>query len=248
MCCASTRECHGRVRRHHEDSDPRILQARRRPEMQDEVHGWEAAYRKRPSGEKRPHQDAEFLDGFFRCHGVRRILDLGCGDGRHIIYFAKRGYAMYGLDVAATAISLTEEWLGKEGMSAELVACDMSAIPWPDDFFDATVCVQVIDHHRIEEIRKTVGEIYRTLRPGGYLFLTVGTNRPKNPAKFGFSVEVGWNTYVRTEGHEKGVPHHFFDEEELLDELSAFDILRDVLSPHKDSRGKRCFLFQKPCR
>jgi hypothetical protein len=56
------------------------------------------------------------------------------------------------------------------------------------------------------------------------------------------------NTYVRTEGHEKGVPHHFFDEQELLDELSGSDILRDVLRPHEDSRGKMCVLFQKPCR
>jgi len=214
--------------------------------MADEIHGWEEAYRRRPSGERRPHEDAEFLDQFFKERGVRRILDLGCGDGRHLVFFGGRGYEMFGLDIAPTAIRLANEWLAEKGLSAELVACDMTTIPWPEGFFDAVVCVQVINHHRIRDIRKTLGEIHRVLRPGGYLFLTVGTKRPQNPSRWCLVKEVEPNTWVRLEGHEKGVPHHFFDEEELMRELAVFDILRDVLEPHSDSRGKTCVLAQRP--
>ena len=89
--------------------------------MTNEPIGWEAAYRKRRSGEHKPHQDAEFLDGLFRKHQVRRILDLGCGDGRHLVYFAKRGYEMFGLDYAPTGLRLAKEWFAKEGLSAKLV-------------------------------------------------------------------------------------------------------------------------------
>lgn len=207
----------------------------------NDISGWEASYRKRRSGECKPHQDAEFLDDLFRKHQVKRILDLGCGDGRHLVYFGKRGYKMYGLDYAPTGLHLAEEWLVKEGLSAKLVCADMSAIPWVDSFFDAVICVKVINHHRIEGIRQTIREIYRVLRPEGWLFLNVSTTRPTGPFKNG--VEVEPNTYVLSEGHEKGVPHHFFDREELLNEFSKFDIV-DL---HQDNSDRTCMLAQKPC-
>ena len=212
--------------------------------MTDAIHGWEAAYRKRPSGECRPHQDAEFLDRFFREHAVSKILDLGCGDGRHLVYFAKRGYRMYGLDIAPTGIQLSEEWLSREGLSAELVTSDMTDIPWPDSLFDATICVQVINHHRIREIRQTIQEVYRTLRPGGHLFLTVSTTQPVRSAADSEIEEVEPNTYVWAEGHERGVPHHYFDMDELQKEFRVFR----MLDLHRDARGKACMLAQKPHR
>ncbi len=212
--------------------------------MTNEITGWEEAYRKRPSGSYEPHQDAESLDRLFRQHNVRRILDLGCGDGRHLVHFARRGYEMFGLDYAPTAIRLAEEWLEREGLSAELIDCDMSAVPWPEDFFDAVLCVQVINHHCIKGIRRTISEIYRVLRAGGWLFLAVGTRRPSNPAARGMCVEVEPNTYVRLEGHEKGVPHHHFDMQEMKEEFSRFGIV-DL---HPDRRNYTCMLAQKPRR
>lgn len=68
--------------------------------MTNEIVGREVAYRKRPSGtyvKDKPHQDAEPLERFFRIHNVQWILDLGYGDGRHLVYFAKRGYDMNGI-------------------------------------------------------------------------------------------------------------------------------------------------------
>lgn len=32
--------------------------------------------------------------------GVSKILDLGCGSGRHVIYLSKHGFDVYGFDVA----------------------------------------------------------------------------------------------------------------------------------------------------
>ncbi len=227
--------------------------------MANKIIGWEAAYRKRPSGnygKNKPHQDAEFLDDFFRKHQVKRILDLGCGDGRHLVYFAKCDYKMYGLDIAPTAIRLAKEWLAKEKLSAKLVCTDMSTIPWSNSFFDAIICVQTINHHRIKEIRRTIREIYRALRPGGWFFLTVGTSRPSKSdlTADGKFIEVEPNTYIWMEGREKGVLHHFFNMEELLKEFSEFDIvdlrkkfpLVQYSNLHKDCNTKTCMFAQKP--
>ena len=108
--------------------------------------------------------------------------------------------------------------------------------------------IQVINHHRIDEIRHTVQEIRRVLRAEGYLFVTVGTDR--HPPRPGApeSVEVEPHTYVPLDGHEKGVPHHDFDMNELLGLLVQFHTCEDTLPIHKDSRGYTCVLWQKPAK
>lgn len=204
--------------------------------------GWEATYRRGEYVMREPHEDAEYLNHLFRKYHVHRILDLGCGNGRHLAYFARQGYEMCGMDIAPTALRLAEEWLAEEGLSADLGCGDMTKIHWAEDFFDAVICVKVINHHRIEGIRSAIKEIFRVLRPGGWLFLTVSTSRPSGPFRNGVVVEP--NTYVLLSGREKGVPHHYFDKEELLREFSQFDLV-DL---HQDGTDRACMLARKPQR
>jgi SAM-dependent methyltransferase len=210
---------------------------------ESEIAGWEGAYKRKAYVEVNPHQDAALLDDFFRRHDVKRILDLGCGDGRHLVYFARRRFEMCGLDSAPTAIELAEQWLMREGLFAELVCTDMSTIPWHNGFFDAIICIQTINHHRLEAIRRTISEMYRVLRRDGWLFVNAQTNRPAptDLTKNGEWVELEPNTYEWLAGHEKGVPHHFFDMDEFLFEFRRFRI--DDL--HEDDRRYKCLLAQK---
>jgi len=216
-------------------------------DRREEPSGWEAAYRARPSFGYMTddhHEDCEALQRVFHHSGVRRILDLGCGDGRHLVYFAQLGYHMYGQDIAPTAVELAQVWLARESLSADLVSGDMTRILWPDSMFDAVLCLQVINHHRIGEIRRTIEEIRRSLRNGGFLFLTVGIDLPLRPdAPRAIEVEPG--TYVPTEGHETGVPHHEFTMAELLHEFRRFSIREDLMPIHRDTNEYTCVLFQK---
>jgi len=151
---------------------------------------------------------------------------------------------MYGQDIAPTAVELARVWLARESLSADLVSGDMTRILWPDSVFDAVLCLQVINHHRIGEIRRTIEEVRRSLRNGGFLFLTVGIDLPLRPdAPRAIEVEPG--TYMPTEGHETGVPHHEFTIAELLHEFRRFSIREDLMPIHRDTNEYTCVLFQK---
>lgn len=209
--------------------------------MTDKIKSWEAAYRKRPSGEDKPHEDADHLHEIFQRNEVKKILDLGCGDGRHLVYFAEHGYRVSGFDYAPTALKRAREWLSKENLDASLFCANMNAIPCADNAFDAIVCIAVINHNRMPEIRKTIQEIYRVLRLDGWLFIVVATDRAipnLDKAKY---VLLEHHTYMPVSGHEKGVPHYFFSEEELREEFSQFSI-HDI---HPDQRNRVCVLMQK---
>ena len=209
--------------------------------MSDEMRGWEEAYREGHTRGREPHEEVESLAVLFREDGVKRVLDLGCGDGRHLVRLGALGFQMYGLDSAPTAVRLAGGFLEKDGLSAELVCSDMSELPWDDGFFDAVILIQVLNHQDIDGIHTTFGEVHRVLRPNGWLFMTVATYDPDEPGDGDKLVQLGPKLYAKKEGHEAGVPHYFATEEEWVAELSAFQIV-DV---HKDGPGKTAILARK---
>ncbi|HEY40346.1 MAG TPA: class I SAM-dependent methyltransferase [Dehalococcoidia bacterium] len=210
--------------------------------MDNEAHSWELIYRLTSTYDRAvPHEDTEDLHRLFQENGVRRILDLGCGDGRHLHFFSGLGYQISGLDYAPSALYLAGEWLTGENLSAELVCADMTGIPWRDEQFDAVISCLVINHNPVERIRRTIEEIYRVLKSGGWLFVVVSTCKPIGPMRYHSGIEIEPDTIVLTEGREKGVPHHFFTTLELIEMFSRFTFI----DFHWDSRSRACLLSRK---
>lgn len=56
----------------------------------------------------------------------RRIIDLGCGEGKDIIHFAKYGLLCTGVDISQPGLVKAERWAGSEGLSLELIQADLS--------------------------------------------------------------------------------------------------------------------------
>ena len=210
--------------------------------MKEEAHSWELIYQLTSTYDRAiPHEDAEGLHRLFQENGVRRILDLGCGDGRHLHYFSNLGYEMFGIDYAPSALHLANLWLTDDNLSAGLVCADMTAIPWRDELFDAIISFLVINHNPVERIRLTIEEIHRVLKPGGWLFVTISTCKPMGTMRYYSGIEIEPDTIVLTEGREKGVPHHFFTTTELLNEFSCYKLV----DFHWDSRSRACLLLRK---
>jgi SAM-dependent methyltransferase len=210
--------------------------------MDNEATGWELIYRLTSTYDRAtPHEDAENLHRLFQEHSVRRILDLGCGDGRHLHYFSNLGYEMFGLDYAPSALYLAGLWLDSDNLSAELVCADMAGIPWREGLFDAVISFLVINHNPVERIRRTIEEIHRVLRSGGWLFVAVSTCKPIGPMRYHSGIEIEPDTIVPTEGREKGVPHHFFTTTELIEMFSRFT----MVDFRWDSKSRACLLLRR---
>ena len=96
-----------------------------------------------------------------------RVLDVGCGDSIFPVYLASLGHRVVAADPEFTAD------LGElHGVAAEYVRADMTALPMPDEHFDAVFCVSVIEHLPEDRIPVAMQELRRVLRPGGRLLLT----------------------------------------------------------------------------
>lgn len=180
---------------------------------------WDDLYKDAKFCLKDPAEEVVKVVSILRFRGAKRVLDLGFGAGRHIVYLAKLGFMMYGTDISKRGEQVTRNWLEQEGLQAELVMSDMTVIPYPDDFFDACICRGVITHNTVSGICACIAEMRRTLSPGGIVMCTF-ISRESSEYRRGEEIEP--HTFVPNEGIEAGVPHHFVDEEETRSLMQCF--------------------------
>ena len=188
-----------------------------------------------------PHPDMERLANLFREKGVRRILDLGCGTGRHLLFLLKKGFEVYGLDGSPNGLEIAKNWLTEENLSSELTCQKVEyEFPYKDSFFDAVISIQVIHHNLMKDIKFTVNEILRTLKTEGFIFLTVPLSQAFYVKKSNMK-KVELRTYIPLVGQEKGLPHHFFTVAEIKKVFSAFNLSEIYI----DETNHRAILGQK---
>jgi SAM-dependent methyltransferase len=202
---------------------------------------WEDIFEEQGRVFTEPHQDMEKVVHVFREHYVKKVLDVGCGSGRHLVYLSKRGFQTYGFDISQSALSLAREWLEEEGLQAKIIMHQMEKrFPYEDSFFDAVISTQVIHHNRLREILFTVSEIERVLRSGGILFVSfpIYSEVPSEGMKDWKLEQIESGTYIPHCGPEAGIPHHYFTEEEIYEVFVNFNIQRI----HIDDTSHRCVL------
>jgi SAM-dependent methyltransferase len=142
------------------------------------ITDWNTAYRDRPYVEQDPHSGVvRLLDQLKQAEVTGRILDLGCGDGRHLVFLAKQGLSPVGVDKAFWGVRRAHEWAARERLEFRVVCADIGFLPWEAGIFDTMISIQVIHHQRLDAIRRTISEVRRLLRVGGLFYFTV----PKYP-------------------------------------------------------------------
>jgi SAM-dependent methyltransferase len=93
---------------------------------------------------------------------MRRILEIGCGNGWNMSRFAQIGRPAFGLDTVAERVELARA-------HGPVLLADGLHLPFADDTLDL-VYIQHVLHH-IGDVERALAEVHRCLRPGGVLFL-----------------------------------------------------------------------------
>ncbi len=198
------------------------------------MDSWNAIFRAKGKVFTKPHPDMMGIADHLRERNAKRVLDLGCGTGRHLIFFANQGFEVYGLDAALEGIEIAKKWLAENNLNCKLTIHRMEEkFPYEDSFFDAVISIQAMHHNIIEKIKFTIQEIERVLKPDGIIFITFpmfGLFNKKNPWKLE-KIEKG--TYLPLSGPEKGLPHHFFTEREIYKVFKGFNIKKIYIDETK---------------
>jgi len=116
--------------------------------------------------------------------GIRpgdRVLDFGCGGGRHCFEAMRRGAVAVGLDSDFKVLDEAAAWVrilleqdketAEAGGHGDLVAGDGVGLPFPGNCFDKVIAAEVLEH--VPDDGLVLAELTRVLRPGGVMAVTV---------------------------------------------------------------------------
>jgi len=195
------------------------------------MQSWDEIYSKHGIIQKEPMEFIACNIQTLRARNVKRVLDLGCGTGRHLTLLLDEGFEVHGIDASPKAIEILTDILAEKDVSGvELKVDDFTDISFPEDYFDAIVCTNVIQHGRIHDVHKAAREIHRLLHSGGVLFLKTLS---MHDGAYGLGEELEPNTFLPKIEPDGDIPHHFFTEEELRDVFRGFEIKSLTEETHK---------------
>jgi len=107
----------------------------------------------------------------------QRLLDAGCGEGRHCFGALERGARVVGLDLDRAALRVGSGALRARarelGSAGGLLQGDAFRLPFPDACFDRVICSEVMEH--VHDFRAAARELARVTKPAGRIAVTVPT-------------------------------------------------------------------------
>ena len=112
-----------------------------------------------------------------------KVLDVGCGEGRHIFGILNEfeNVYCYGLDQDVPSLDKCKEGLEffKELDFNDTVFQEGSVykLPFEESFFDLIICSEVLEH--LDDYHVAINEIYRVLKPGGKFLTSVPSYWPE---------------------------------------------------------------------
>jgi SAM-dependent methyltransferase len=109
-----------------------------------------------------------------------RVLDAGCGDGRNLTYFLRRGFTCFGIDRDPAAIECVRALaapLAPDLPAGNFCTGEIDHLPWGDGSMDAVVCSAVLHFASdLAHFGRMVEELWRVLAPDGMLFARLASN------------------------------------------------------------------------
>ena len=91
---------------------------------------------------KGTRQEIDFLLEVLRIQPGERVLDVGCGPGRHALELARRGIVTHGIDISETFVEIARVDAESEGLAATFERLDARRLEeMPSGGYDAVVCL-----------------------------------------------------------------------------------------------------------
>ena len=104
-----------------------------------------------------------------------RLLDLGCGEGRHCFVAARMGFMPTGVDYEPLAIQRARNRAQQAGLldRVHFVVADIYALPFPHSSFDVVLAYGCLHHQKKSDWSRYRAALLSMLKPGGHFLLSV---------------------------------------------------------------------------
>ena len=158
---------------------------------------------------------------FSKDRSKKKILDIGCGAGRHVKLLSENKFKTYGVEFSKSGIHYTKKLLRQNNLKAEINYSDMSELPFKDNYFDGVISFGVFYYSDSKGMKKGINEMHRVMKNGGAGFINI---RSTNDYRYGKGKKIEQNTFVMNikETNEYNLTIHFLTKKNILTYFKKF--------------------------
>lgn len=120
------------------------------------------------------------------------MLDIGCGAGRHAIFFATEGFNAEACDFSAVGVEATRDRASKAGLIVGTAVCEADELVYPDNSFDGALVYGTFTYLPYERFVHAVEGVRRVLKPGGKALIVTRTYKD---SRLDHAERIGHCTY-----------------------------------------------------
>ncbi len=173
-----------------------------------------------------PSEESYYLMNRWKQQGFSKLLDFGCGLGRHSIFYAQNGFDVSAFDLSPDGVAHLNKWAEKEGLQIETYISDMQQLPYESERFDCLFAYHVISHTNTEGMLRVVSEIKRVLKKNGEFFITLCAKDGENFAEGAYPLIDDNTILITDEGPEKNIPHYHVNLDDIIQLFSDCTLLQ----------------------
>jgi ubiquinone/menaquinone biosynthesis C-methylase UbiE len=179
----------------------------------------------------------DWIDNFINITPISsRILDIGCGNGRNM---KNPNYDFYGVDNCSNFVELAKK------VSPNVVLCEMTKLPFPDNYFDVIISIASFHHLSNNERRmECLKEIKRVLKPNGQILLSIWSINQSHNKKLYNKFKYGNNMvpFKDNKGNIIGDRYYYIFQ---IDEI--YNLIKEFfkIDSHEWIHGNEVFILTK---
>ncbi len=115
-----------------------------------------------------------------RFDSCTRVLDVGCGGGRNIVYFLQNNFDVFAVDADAGAIEAVKSMarqVAPHTSQENFIVANAEDMPFDDASFDLVICSAVLHFAKNKaHFEDMLRSAWRVLKPGGYFFARLASD------------------------------------------------------------------------
>ncbi len=145
---------------------------------------WDARFEEDafPWGEKESEL-ARIAAERFALKEIGKVLDVGCGSGRDVIFLAKKGFKVTGIDASPLAKSIAERNAKENKVKALFLNEKIQDSTIEPESFEGVLSYNTLHLFEGNDLEQAVKKIAQLLKPKGLLFLATFSDKEKSSRK-----------------------------------------------------------------
>lgn len=155
-------------------------------------------------------------------HAKGKILEIGCGNCRNLLPFAKAGFDCYGIDFSKGMLKVAQDYMRKHNFEVKLEKAQAEKLHFRANTFDYILSIATLHHLNKKEQQKAVEEMHRVLKSRGIALIAVWNKFPLS-----LFVKQKYQTWTKAgKTHYRYYYYFTFWELKKLFLRNGFEILR----------------------